>query len=548
MSGKFNKELKAKLSTKTAKPLFVAASKIQTPKAVNRQGYDAHEFNDWFKLISILNTSKLEDQAYRSENQLINELKQLIYKLAKQDPYFVAQCIVWSRCVGEGMRSINHLAAIFLAPYISGHDWAKRFFSKWDKKNQRGGCIFRTDDMSEIMAAYKFFNDKALPNAMKKGFAHTIENLDLYNFGKYTKQIRDVANMVHPNGDNTPLVNVSLKQKDDTTDHALNIIMNGFNIPAHTWENAQSDAGQQVAQAVKEGKLSQAEAKIVLQEAKAENWAQLLQEGRLGILAALRNIRNILVSNASENTILLLNTLLMDSKKIIEGKIMPYQFDMANEVIINEFNGRYARVISQALLQGYQRALPNLAKVLQGNNLVICDVSGSMWMQSGRLTLAGSQTRYSSLSGDKALLIAATIANATNADIIRFGTNAEYVKYNPNQDVFTLASSMKKEMGATNLANAWDLASKSGRKYDRVFILSDNECNNGNNATAYKNYVAKLGDPYVYSIDLAAYGTTTLAGPKVRYYYGYGYSMFNDIAQVEFNPTYQIDKIKAIVI
>jgi hypothetical protein len=49
--------------------------------------------------------------------------------------------------------------------------------------------------MSEIMACYKYFNQKALPNAMKKGFAGVIEGLDLYNFGKYTKQIRNVANM-----------------------------------------------------------------------------------------------------------------------------------------------------------------------------------------------------------------------------------------------------------------------------------------------------------------------------------------------------------------
>lgn len=539
---KFNTKLKTKLSAVTPKTNLVAASKIKKPTATNRQGYAAHEFQDWFKLISILNTSKLEDQAYRTENQLIRELKQLIHILGKQDPYFVAQCIVWSRCCGEGMRSVNHLAAVFLAPYISGQEWAKRFYSKWDKKKQTGGCIFRTDDMSEIMAAYKFFNSKALPNSMKKGFAETIENLDLYNFGKYTRQIRDVANMVHPDPRMTPI----LRGNEKLNGHALNVIMHGHNIPAHTWENAQSEAGQEVAKAVREGKISEAEAKVVLQEAQAENWNQLLQEGRLGILAALRNIRNILLSGANRETINLLVHLLSDSKKIIEGKIMPYQFDLANEVVINEFNNAESRDITRALLTGYETALPNLAEILQGNNLVICDVSGSMWMASGRLRTEGRNSPYTSLSGDKALLIAATIAKATNADIIRFGSTAEYVNYNGNQDVFGLAASMTKNMGSTNLAAAWDVATKSGRKYDRVFILSDNECNRGNNAIAYKNYVSKIGDPYVYSIDLAALGTTPLAGPKVRYYNGYGYAMFNDIAKVEFNPTHHIDKIKAI--
>lgn len=103
-------------------------------------------------------------------------------------------------------------------------------------------------------------------------------------------------------------------------------------------------------------------------------------------------------------------------------------------------------------------------------------------------------------------------------------------------------------MGSTNLQSAWDLASKSGRKYDRVFILSDNECNEGSSYSAYMRYVKAVGDPYVYSIDLASYGTTVLAGPKVRYYYGYGYSMFDDITKSEFNPLYHIEKIRQIEI
>ena len=63
-----------------------------------------------------------------------------------------------------------------------------------------------------------------------------------------------------------------------------------------------------------------------------------------------------------------------------------------------------------------------------------------------------------------------------------------------------------------------------------------------------KEYVEHIGNPYVYSIDLAAYGTTSLAGDKVRYYYGYGYSMFDDITKSEFNPNYHIDKVLQITI
>jgi hypothetical protein len=114
--------------------------------------------------------------------------------------------------------------------------------------------------------------------------------------------------------------------------------------------------------------------------------------------------------------------------------------------------------------------------------------------------------------------------------------------------VFSLAKSVKKDMGMTSLSSAWRLAQSSGRKYDRVFILSDNECNVSSTYRSYTSYVEKVGDPYVYSVDMAAYGTTAIAGPKVRYYFGYGMSMFEDIAKSEFNPTYHLDKIRKIVI
>ena len=62
------------------------------------------------------------------------------------------------------------------------------------------------------------------------------------------------------------------------------------------------------------------------------------------------------------------------------------------------------------------------------------------------------------------------------------------------------------------------------------------------------SYVKGCGSPYVYSVDLAGYGTNCIAGDKVRYYYGYGFSMFDDIASSEFNPEYHLEKVKQVII
>jgi 60 kDa SS-A/Ro ribonucleoprotein len=536
-----NENLKNRLAGMQPKENLVEAIAIPKPDSTNRQGHAAYSMDKWLRLLTMLNTLKLENQYYRSENQTMKELKTLVDECSKEDTYLVAQCIVYSRCVGEGMRSVNHLAASYLAPHCSGKDWAKRFYSLWNKKTKSGGTLFRPDDMSEILACFSAMNKTKVSNSMKKGFKSSLEQMDSYSLLKYKSSLIDVINLVHPN----PNSSSATVEHNGERISVLDAIMKGISVSADTWEVAQSEAGQEVAKAVKEGKIDKSEAETILKEAKADNWASLLKEGKLGVLAALRNIRNILLTEAKSEVVDSLCKLLSNGEVIRKGKIMPYQIDLANEVVISEFNSPDARKISQALLKGYEMATPNLAEVLTGRNLVIVDMSGSM---SAQILDPNRKTRYRSSSMDKACLIGATIAKATNADIIRFGSDAEYVKWNSNSDVFSISSSMKKGMGMTNLAKAWKLAESSGKKYDRVFILSDNECNRGSSYTSYASYVKNTGNPYVYSVDLAAYGTTQLVGEKVRFYYGFGYSMFEDVAKNEFNPNYHLDKVKQIVI
>ena len=542
---KRNEILKNNLNGLKPKENLVAANAIPNPDTKNLQGYEAYSLDDKLKLLSILNTSKVEDQYYRSAGESLNYLKGIISNIAKEDPYFVAQAIVYSRCKGEGMRTINHVAAVLLAPYIKGLPWAKRFYSLWNKKEQKGGIIFRADDISEILKIFKILNPVLASNPMKKGFASAIENLDSYSLLKYKKDLIDVINIVHPSSQKSK----ATVKVGDNEFKTIDAIMQGLSVSADTWEVAQSEAGQIVAQAVKEGKISQEESKKILQEAKADNWQGLLESNKLGILAALRNLRNIVTSDVLNNTTTLdiLCNLLKDPKKILEGKIMPHQLDLADTILEATFiNPNTAiRKIRMSLNEGYSLAIPNLKDILSGNNLVIIDMSGSM---DATIWDPNKSIQYKSSCLQKASLIGMTIAKATNADVIRFGGHAEYINYDPNAPIFNLSRAHLKEMGCTNLASAWKLAKDSNRKYDRVFILSDNECNRGSNATAYKEYVEHIGNPYVYSIDLASYGTTSLAGDKVRYYYGYGYSMFDDIAKSEFNPNYHIDKVLQITI
>lgn len=544
-----NGQLKSSLGAMAPKERVVAANSIPKENTTNRQCYKAYSLDDELRLLSMLNTLKLEPQFYRSENQTMRELRDLIERIALKDPYFVAQAIVYSRCVGEGMRSINHLAAALLAPFISGEEYAKRFYGLWDKKNQRGGCIFRVDDMSEIKDVYSALNKSTLSNSMKKGFKKVLETLDTYQLAKYKNTVIDIANLVHPKSSlSTAMITTSNGEKMRT----LDALMQGITVSADTWEVAQSEAGQEVAKAVKEGKLSAEKAAEVLKEAKNDNWETLLLDGKLPILAALRNLRNMLKSPRT-SVIEAVCALVSDAKKIREGKVMPYQIDYAYEVVKMEFGFTYeGRTVMQALHTGYEYSVPNLASVMPGKTCVMVDCSGSMHTYCNN---GNQRTTIQSTASEKAGLIAATIAKATNADIIRFGSHAEFYAYDPNNSVFDLGRKIGKDnMGGTCIAAAFDLIRSRKRAYDRIILLSDNECNarsywSGDWVSgAYKNYVHDVANPYVYAVDLAAYGTVPVSGNKVSYYYGYGFAMFEDITSKEFNPAQHIEKVRKIVI
>ena len=543
-----NTQLKNALGAMASKETVKAVAAIPKENAKNRQGCAAYSLSDELRLISMLNTIKLEPQFYRSENQTMRELRDLIERIGLKDPYFVAQAIVYSRCLGEGMRSVNHLAAALLAPFISGKEYAKRFYGLWDKKEKKGGCIYRVDDMSEIKDVYAALNKSTLSNSMKKGFAAVLEALDTYQLAKYKDTVIDIANLTHPKSalSKAEIVVDGKKMK------VIDALMKGVTVSADTWEVANSEAGQEVAKAVKAGKLTKAEAEVTLANAKNDNWEAMLTEGKLGILAAIRNIRSMLKSPRKE-VIDALCKLVSNGQAIRDGKIMPYQIDYAYEVVKKEFsNSADGRRVMEALLKGYEYAVPNLAEALPGRTCVMVDCSGSM---NTYCSQAGQRSNIASTAAEKAGLIAATIAKATNADVVRFGSHAEFYSYDPNESVFSLGRKIGHDnMGGTSIPSAFELIRTAKRQYDRIILLSDNECNargywSGDWVSgAYKKYVHDVANPYVYAVDLAAYGTTPVAGDKVNYYFGYGFAMFEDIASKEFNPSTHIEAIRKIVI
>ena len=549
-----NQQLKSALGAIASKETVAEIQSVPKEDTVNIQGFAAYSLSDELRLLTMLNTLKLKPQYYRTEDETMRELRDLVERIGSKDPYFVCQAIIYSRCIGEGMRSINHLAAALVAPFIKGQEWAQRFYHLYDRKSKKGGCIFRPDDMSEIKDVWFALNQKGLPASMRKGFAYNLESYDTYGLAKYKKSNIDIANLVHPNPKNSKATLTLPNHEEIKT---LSALMQGLNVAADTWEVAQSEAGQEVAKAVREGKLTQNEAEKVLAEAKADNWESLLKEGKLGILAALRNIRNIMKTPRKE-TIDTWCNLISNQELIRKGLILPIHFDLAYDVIDREFKDYdYAHQVMSALQDAYVKSIPNLSSIFTGKTCIMVDCSGSMGMgiSDGKRTIGRSNSwwddsiRTTDCCKYKAGLIAATIAKACDVDVVKFGSRAEFFNFNKNKNVFALAKEIgTAEHGGTRPHTAWDLITSMNEKYDRVIFISDNEINSYNlTSDSYKNYL-RICSPYVYAIDLAAYGTTPLAGNKIAYFYGYGASLYEDMTKNEFNPSAIIDKVRKIVI
>lgn len=499
----------------------------------NLNGHEAYELPDKFKLLSLLNTTKLEPEYYRKQSETVEVIKNLIDTVAKEDPLFVAKAIVYSRCMRDGMRSVNSLAAALLADHISGLPWAKDFYSSWNRTENYGGCVFRIDDMLNIKDAYNHTHLSTLSNAMRKAFKNNLETASAYSLLKYKKATIDITNLVHPRVSKSATIEHNGEYKP-----VIDLIINGETILANTWETMNSTAGIEVSEKVKAGELTQEEALKEVREAKAKNWEKLIMNGELGVLAMLRNLRNIVDTVDNPEVIDKVVNTIRNHKVLKEAKIMPYQVDFAYETILTYTQHNPKRRVKckqllMALTDAIEGTVGELSEILTGKNLVILDCSGSM---SENIKVSGNSLTSSCL--EKASLIAAMIEKASNADVIVFGDNAKYVK-KPNEcNLFQRAKELREyNLGCTNLASAINIARNNWKNYKRVFILSDNECNCGYQVNAYKDLIKEVGSPYVYSIDLASYGTTPLKNDgKVRYYYGYGYSLFEDITKYEFNP------------
>lgn len=480
-------------------------AKFNAPTAVknrttNLAGGDAFTESPKLALVSLMLTSFVQDQFYRSEDSQVKQLRDLISQIPDRE--FSARAAVFARRE-FGMRSVSHVAAVEIGKLVRGEEWKRRFFKR---------IVRRPDDITEILALYLQAYGKPIPNAMKKGFGDALSSMSEYALAKYRAEgkgmsLVDAVNLCHP------------KHSD-----ALKKLVAGELRATETWKAKLTQAGQLAGDEAEKARM------------KAEAWRELLAEKKLGYFALLRNLRNIL--EQAPDALNLALEQLMDGEAIKKSLVLPFRFATASEQFRN-IPGADATHILVALSAAMEESLSNVPN-LGGRTLVALDDSGSMTSRTG--------ARGSMTPAKIGTMFAAVLAKrlGPNADIMLFSDNARYVNLNPGDAVLTLVDALVKNWrgSGTNFHSIFETASLP---YDRIIILSDmqgwmepsglyswNRNRSSLPRTSFSTYKKRHNcNPIIYSFDLQGYGTLQFPEAGVYCLAGFSEKIFDIMKLLE---------------
>lgn len=458
-------------------------------KTTNLAGGQAYTQSPELEFISILLTSFAQNQFYQKEDKGFERLEALLPKL---DPVFAAKAIVYGR-TKFGMRSISHVSAVKIANLLKGRLWAKDFYS---------AVIHRPDDITEILSYAK----GSMTHAMQKGLAKAFDKFDSYQLAKYKGEgkgfsLVDAANILHP---------VPVEKNSE----ALAQLIKGKLKSVDTWEAKISAAGQSGTEDEKEENTSAA-------------WRELILSKKISYFALLRNLRNIIekAPDVVPQAIELLTTEHLVKKSLV----LPFRFTTAFEEIQRLSDGKVVREVLMGLNKAIDISCANVPK-FDGETLVVLDESGSM---SGKPAQIGS-------------LFAAILIKSNNCDLITFDDRAKYRNVNPMDSIITIANSVRFSGGGTNFHSIFRVANK---KYDRIIVLSDMQGWVGGNTPAreFSQYKTQFGaNPFVYSFDLAGYGSLQFPEQNVFCLAGFSDKVFDIMALLETDKKALINTIKQV--
>lgn len=442
--------------------------KKATTRTTNLAGGAAYKFDVRTELVHAVLTTFLDDKYYESGSGRQDRIVDLI---KKNKPEFVAKLAYVAR-TEYNLRSVSTLLLGELSKVHKGDDLVKRAIV---------ASTTRVDDLTELLALV----GTPIPKQIKRGVRNALYKFGRYALAKYKGEgkavsLVDLFNLVHP----------KVQHANEEQKLAWKDLMEGNLKSFDTWEVELAGAKND--------------------EERKEKLSNLVLTNKIGYMALLRNLNNIIKYGCSSEVIKHAAERLSDKEEVAKSKQLPFRFVTAYENVGGN------RILIDAITQAMEHAVSNVPD-LPGTTLIAVDSSGSM-------------------SGDpigKASIFAAALAKRSNSDVVLYDTNIKSLKVSSSSAVMDIANSIKGAAmgGGTYTGIVFDNAKQV---YDRIIILSDNESWSGSAQSAYAAYKSRLScDPFVYAIDIAGYGTTDLSSPKVKNLVGWSERLLDFIGESE---------------
>jgi len=292
---------------------------------------------------AVLNCLLWEDQFYEDGKAVGARIAALVPQVM---PSKVAALAVRAR---EQMK-LRHVP-LLLVREMARHETHRRLVGKTLAR-----IVQRPDEMTEFLAIYwkdalgplQQRRKEKLAKQVKLGLAEAFGKFDAYQLAKYDRagpvRLKDVLFMVHA------------KPANDDQQALWKALANGKLPVPDTWEVALSGGAD-----------------------KRETWERLLGERKLGGLALLRNLRNMLAVGVPEEAL----GDALDAMRV--ERILPYRFLAA---------ARHAPTLEGALERALFRSVAGIDR-LPGKWRVLVDVSGSM---DARMSGGSTMTRIEAAS------------------------------------------------------------------------------------------------------------------------------------------------------
>ncbi len=490
---------------------FNFAFKSKVKETVNYEGAKAFVLTPQLELYTAVATAGLSDQFYEKAADKMQRMRELI---AKNDAAFVAKLAIYAR---EQMylRSIPLVLAVELAKQQSGNDVVGKLTNR---------VIQRADEITELLAYYAIANERTevkklnkLSKQLQKGLAAAFNKFDEYQFAKYNRdaavKLKDALFLVHP------------KAKDEAQQALFNKIVKDELQVAYTWETELSALGQQ--------KYDTAELKKAAVKAK---WEELIFSNKVGYMATMRNLRNILEAEVSREALEKVCAYIANEKAVANSKQLPFRFLAAYRELKELNNGRVGNVLD-ALEQAVLYSAANIAGYDDSTKVVIAaDVSGSMQ----KAISAKSKVQNYDIGLMLAMLLKNRCANAITG---MFGDTWKVINV-PNRNLLANVLEFHRREGEVGYSTNGHLVIKDllqrNQVVDKVMVFTDcqlwNTYNGGESMdTVWKRYKKMAPNAKLYLFDLAGYGNTPLNVQRDDVYLVAGWSdkIFNVLNAIE---------------